>query len=110
MLGKTTAQIEKGTLIDYQLRVRGIPLTWQSSIEAWEQNRMFVDRQVRGPYKLWHHTHLFKTVAGGTMVTDRVRYAVPGGRLGAWLLGPFIRRDLRRVFAYRRASVPGLFS
>jgi ligand-binding SRPBCC domain-containing protein len=94
-----------GTLIDYRLRLRGIPLRWLSRIEEWEHERGFVDRQLRGPYRLWHHRHEFVACAGGTIVRDRVRYALPLGWLGALAHAAFVRRDLERIFDHRRAAV-----
>ena len=94
-----------GTLIDYRLRVRGVPLRWVSRIEEWEHERAFVDRQLRGPYRLWHHRHEFVACGEGTVVRDRVRYALPLGRLGALAHAAFVRRDLERIFDYRRAAV-----
>jgi len=73
--------IEQGTLLDYRLRLRGIPLRWQSEISVWEPPLRFVDRQTKGPYSLWVHEHNFAEHARGTIVGDRVEYAVPGGRL-----------------------------
>ena len=94
-----------GTLIEYRLRVRGLPLRWISRIEEWEHGRGFVDRQLRGPYRLWHHRHEFIPCGDGTLVRDRVRYALPLGRLGSLAHGAFVRRDLERIFDYRRAAV-----
>ena len=73
--------IEQGTLLDYRLRLRGIPLRWQSEISVWEPPLRFVDRQTKGPYSLWVHEHTFAEHDRGTIVGDRVEYAVPGGRL-----------------------------
>lgn len=96
----------KGTLIDYRLRLRGLPVRWSSEITAWEPPLRFVDEQRRGPYSLWVHEHVFEEVAGGTLCTDRVRYAVPGGTLVHRLLvGP----DLRKIFAYRGRKLHQLF-
>jgi ligand-binding SRPBCC domain-containing protein len=95
-----------GTLIDYRLRLRGVPLRWISRIEEWEHERGFVDRQLRGPYRLWHHRHEFVPCGdGGTVVRDRVRYALPLGRLGEAAHAALVRRDLERIFDYRRAAV-----
>jgi ligand-binding SRPBCC domain-containing protein len=91
-----------GALIDSRLKVRGIPLRWRSEITAWEPPRRFIDEQRRGPYRLWIHEHLFEQREGGTMITDRVRYAVPGGALINWL---FVRRDLVRIFAHRTTAL-----
>jgi ligand-binding SRPBCC domain-containing protein len=94
-----------GTLLDYRLRLHGLPLRWLTLIEAWEPGRMFIDRQISGPYELWHHTHRFAEHPEGTLVTDRVRYGIPLGALGEVAHRAFVRRDLERVFAYRREAV-----
>lgn len=88
-----------GTLIDYKLRLRGIPLRWQSEITQWEPPYRFVDEQRRGPYRYWIHEHTFDAVAANrTIVRDRVRYDVPGHTLVHKL---FVEPDLERVFTYR---------
>ena len=88
---KTPAPIamETGTLIDYRLRLHGIPITWRTLISVWEPPFRFVDQQLRGPYRLWHHEHTFEELDGGTLVRDTVDYAVPGGPLVA---GPTVFR------------------
>jgi hypothetical protein len=55
--------LRKGTIIRYKLRVRGVPLRWTSEIVEWRPPHKFVDVQRKGPYKLWHHTHLFSPKA-----------------------------------------------
>lgn len=91
-----------GAMIDYRLKVHGLPLCWRSEITAWEPPHRFVDEQRRGPYRLWIHEHLFAERDGGTLITDRVRYAVLGGALIDWL---FVRRDIARIFAHRTAAL-----
>ncbi len=99
--------IEEGTLIDYRLRVHGVPIRWQSRISQWQPSNRFVDEQVRGPYRYWHHQHIFTACDGGTTVEDIVDYAPLGGALAQWLL---VGRDLRRIFAFRRAKLAEIFS
>ncbi len=94
-----------GTRIDYRLRLRGLPLRWVTRIDEWEANRAFVDRQVRGPYRLWHHRHDFRAVGGGTAVRDVVRYQLPLGLLGAVAHAALVRRDLERIFDFRQRAV-----
>lgn len=105
----TPAPIEMapGALIDYRLRWRGVPLRWRTEIEIWEPTRRFVDRQVRGPYRLWRHEHLFEEHRGGTMVEDRIEYAAIGGRLAHWFA---VDRDVETIFAYRRQALQSIFS
>jgi hypothetical protein len=107
--GMTTAQIGNGTLIDYALRLHGIPLRWQSRIESWVPNRMFVDVQTRGPYALWHHTHEFEPDGGGgTIIRDRVRHRLPFGALGDAIGRALVRRDLEAIFDFRRKRIQEL--
>jgi len=94
-----------GTLIEYRLRLHALPLRWLTRIEAWEPGRRFVDRQLRGPYRLWHHTHTFAAHKRGTVVRDSVRYALPLGPLGRLARAALVRRDLDRIFDYRRDAI-----
>jgi ligand-binding SRPBCC domain-containing protein len=94
-----------GALLDYRLRLHGFPIRWQTRIELWEPPRRFVDIQARGPYALWEHTHLFEPDGDGTVIRDRVRYAIPYGPFGALADRLFVRRDLRRIFDYRARAV-----
>ena len=93
-----------GTLIDYRLRLHGVALSWTTRIEEWEPEVAFVDRQVAGPYALWRHHHTFRAAGGGTIVADRVDYALPFGRLGDLAHQLFVRRDLERIFAHRHEA------
>lgn len=92
----------RGLLIDYALRVHGLPVRWQSEITAWEPPFRFIDEQRRGPYRFWKHEHTFEEHDGGTRARDSVQYAVWGGALVNHL---FVRRDLEKIFAFRRAKM-----
>jgi ligand-binding SRPBCC domain-containing protein len=108
----TPAPIEMraGALIDYALRLHGVPLRWRTEIAVWEPPVRFVDRQVSGPYALWEHEHRFRDVAGGVVMSDHVSYRIRGGRL-ADRIGDLAvaRRDLRRIFEYRRDALEARF-
>lgn len=95
-----------GQLIDYKLRLHGIPIRWRTEIAAWEPSVRFIDRQLKGPYSLWVHEHTFEGQSGGTLARDRVEYQVPGGWLIHTLL---VRRDLERIFTYRRQVLQQYF-
>jgi len=87
-----------GTLIDYRLRIHGIPVRWQTEITVWEPPHRFVDVQKRGPYRQWNHEHRFIPLAGGTRCLDSIQYAVLGGVLIQRFL---VKRDVEKIFAYR---------
>jgi len=98
-----------GALIEYRLRLHGIPLRWKTRIETWEPPHRFVDAQLSGPYALWHHTHTFEADGdGATLMHDRVRYRIRFGPLGRIALALFVRRDLERIFDFRREAIEGL--
>jgi ligand-binding SRPBCC domain-containing protein len=95
-----------GALVEYGLVLHGLPISWLTRIEAWEPGVRFVDAQLTGPYRLWHHTHEFAPDgAGATLMRDTVRYALPLGPLGEVAHRAFVARDLRRIFDFRAAEV-----
>lgn len=104
-------EMREGALIEYALRMRGVPIRWRTRIEAYDAPARFVDRQVRGPYRLWCHEHVFEEIEGGTRMTDRVRYQTPLAEnwLGRWMHDRFIRPDLEGIFAFRRAKMEAMF-
>jgi ligand-binding SRPBCC domain-containing protein len=106
VLAQGPIAMEVGALIDYRIHWRGLPMRWRSEISVWEPPHRFVDRQVRGPYRLWHHEHHFAERDGGTEISDQVRYAVWGGALIERL---FVRRDVEAIFDYRRQRLAELF-
>jgi hypothetical protein len=91
-------EMRRGARIRYQLRLHGIPIGWESEITAWEPPHRFIDEQLSGPYRKWHHEHRFTRTVAGTDVADRVDYAVLGGTIVNSL---FVEPDMRKIFAYR---------
>jgi ligand-binding SRPBCC domain-containing protein len=101
--------MREGTLIDYRLSLFGVPFGWRTRIEAWEPGVRFVDAQLRGPYRRWHHTHVFEDAPGGTLMTDRVEYELPLGPLGGLAHALVVRRQLDAIFAHRRRVIAARF-
>lgn len=79
----------------------GAPIPWRTRIDVWEPGARFVDRQIAGPYRWWHHEHRFESVAQGTRVIDHVEYLPRASWLSSWL----VKRDVQRIFAYRQAAL-----
>ena len=92
-------------MIEYRLKLHGVPIRWLTRIEVWAPPRRFVDVQIRGPYRLWHHTHTFAPAEHGTLMRDTVRYALPFGPLGELARRAFVDRDLKRIFDHRHEEV-----
>jgi Uncharacterized conserved protein len=66
--------LQVGVLIDYRIRLHGLPIRWQTKIVEWQPPDRFVDTQLRGPYARWQHSHIFEERDGGTLCRDLVRY------------------------------------
>jgi ligand-binding SRPBCC domain-containing protein len=98
-------EMKPGTVIDYRLRLHGVPFRWRTRIETFEPERSFTDVQLVGPYRRWRHRHDFVDVAGGTEVRDVVDYEMPLGPIGAWARRVFVARSLDRIFDSRRRAV-----
>jgi ligand-binding SRPBCC domain-containing protein len=87
------------------LRVR-----WVTEIKCVEEGRSFIDEQRFGPYKFWHHRHLFAPAPGGVLMTDVVHYGLPFGPLGTIAHALFVRRKLEWIFGFRKQILARRFS
>jgi len=110
ILTPTPITINKGTLIDYTIRLMGFPVHWRTLITKYNPPYEFVDEQIKGPYLFWHHTHTFKAVNGGSEIKDKVRYSIPMGYLGQFIHKIWIKKDLEKIFEYRKAVIDKLFN
>ena len=100
-------EMRAGALIDYRLRLHGLPLRWRSRISEWVPVQRFVDEQLVGPYRYWHHLHTFEQSEGATIVRDAVDYSIP---LGTILHPLIVKRDLLKIFEFRQAKMGSIFT
>jgi ligand-binding SRPBCC domain-containing protein len=112
LLTPSPVGMERGRTVDYTIRILGMPVRWRTLISEYDPPRQFVDEQLSGPYCFWHHTHSFEAQGDGTLIRDRVRYALPLFLIG---LGRdlvhrlYVRRELEAIFDYRRDVFASLF-
>lgn len=102
-------QMKLGAVIDYQIQLSGVPFHWRTLITSWEPPFRFVDEQMKGPYKLWHHEHTFEQCDGYVLMTDCVHFLSPG-----WFLEPLINRffvepKVKEIFRYRDERFKDIF-
>lgn len=103
-------EIRQGTLIDYKLKLRGIPISWRTEISVWEPPFRFVDQQLRGPYSQWIHTHTFTELGPTeTLIDDEVRYRLPLEPLGD-IAHFLVRSELEKIFDFRQQAVSDLLT
>ena len=103
-------EMKTGAVIDYTIKVFSFRMRWKTLISTYDPPHCFVDEQLQGPYAMWHHTHSFTSVEDGTMIVDRVRYALPFWFLGRIANAAFVRRDLEKIFRHRESVISTLFA
>ncbi|MDT8341329.1 MAG: SRPBCC family protein [Longimicrobiales bacterium] len=99
--------VHAGRLIDYRLRLFGVPFRWRTRITVWDPPHRFVDEQLAGPYHTWIHLHEFTPVGRATRMRDEVRYRLPLHPLGGVAL-PLVRAQVTRIFRYRALAIERL--
>ena len=97
--------MREGTIIDYYITLYGIPIPWRTRIDVWEPGVRFIDRQIAGPYRWWHHEHRFESAGGGTRLIDHVEFVPRAAAITARL----VARDIQRIFDYRHRVLMSLF-
>jgi ligand-binding SRPBCC domain-containing protein len=108
---EAAAEIYPGMTITYRITpFAGIETTWVSEITHVNAPLYFVDEQRLGPFRFWHHQHLFTEVSRGTEMRDTVHYAMPLGPVGDLVLAGFVRRKVESIFDFRERTLERIFS
>jgi ligand-binding SRPBCC domain-containing protein len=101
----------EGMKIDYIVKpLFGIPVRWQTEICKVDYQKYFTDRQTKGPYKIWEHTHTFIEKNNGILMTDLVKYKLPLGFIGNLANFILVKRKIQRIFDYRNKILENLFN
>ncbi len=104
------AKMHAGMIIRYRLKtLLGMPTTWITEITHVNEPVFFVDEMRSGPYRFWHHQHLFIVKSGGIQMSDTVHYALKFGLLGQILHNMVIRTRLNEIFDYRQTALEAIF-
>ena len=100
-----------GQIISYKVSLfSGIKSNWVTEITHVEKHKSFIDEQRFGPYKMWHHEHLFEEQNGEVQMKDKVSYKLPLGRIGRWVHPIFVKGQLLNIFQHRRKVLDELFN
>ncbi len=103
-------EIYEGMLIDYKVKpLLGIPVRWQTEIFKVNKPDTFTDRQLRGPYKLWEHTHRFFQKGNGVLMEDEVKYQLPFGIIGEVAESLVVRKKIKEIFDFREEILKKIF-
>lgn len=93
--------LEIGAISHFRLFLGPIPLDWIARHTECEPNRLFIDRQTKGPMQSWEHRHEFSPENNQTRLKDVIHYEIPGGFVAEFLLGWWVESRLRDMFRYR---------
>ncbi|MBC7758329.1 MAG: SRPBCC family protein [Phormidesmis sp. FL-bin-119] len=103
-------EVYEGMIIDYTVKpLLGIPLRWQTEICRVNKPHMFMDRQLKGPYTLWEHTHMFTEKDNGVLIHDEVKYQLPLGIFGVIAHSFFVKEKIKKIFKFREKTLNELF-
>jgi ligand-binding SRPBCC domain-containing protein len=95
-------KMHPGMIITYNITpLFGISHRWITEITHAVEPHLFVDEQRFGPYRFWHHQHLFREIAGGIEMEDVVHYIIPFGRLGYFVAATRVKKELQKIFDFR---------
>ncbi|MFP4369186.1 MAG: SRPBCC family protein [Bacteroidota bacterium] len=99
-----------GMIVTYKVHpLFGIPLTWVTEITQVREPHYFIDEQRAGPYKFWHHQHIFEEKDGGVNMRDIVHYGLPFGFIGNLIHPLVVKRKLNDIFEFREKKVDQIF-
>lgn len=110
ILNSTPIKMEKNAFINYRIKILAIPLYWTTKITDYNPPFSFTDEQLKGPYSLWRHTHIFVECNGGTLMTDEVLYSIPYGILGEIAQKIYVKRELDNIFSFREKTIKKIFN
>lgn len=97
--------IRVGDTVSIQMNMGPFKATWKAKHIEYEENRQFVDLQVKGPFKYWKHTHSFRSINPlETNLKDTVRLELPFGAYGHALGYSKVRKKLNQLFTYRHIT------
>ena len=105
----TPIDMKEGAIIDYTVKIIGVPMRWRTMITSYKKNQYFVDEQLKGPYSYWHHKHTFKEVEGGVLIIDEITYALPIQAFRLIVHPVLIKPQLNQIFNFRFQTIKDKF-
>ncbi len=100
----------EGQIIQYKVSpFPGFTTKWVSEISSVKEGEYFVDKQLFGPYSLWHHKHFITKIEGGVLMEDCIDYKIPFGIFGRLAHPLIVRNQLKQIFSFREQKLHELF-
>ena len=87
LISRSGSGIEKGVTVVFKISLFKLPMRWEAVHIDYQHHDYFKDRQIKGPFGRWEHTHRF----------------IPSGKMPqSWKTG--------LISGFRSAFCPGLFT
>jgi uncharacterized protein len=101
--------IQNGGTVKIKMKIAGpIHTTWLVKHSDYVEGKQFRDRQIRGLFSSWTHTHLFNPLElSSCVLDDHVEYSLPGGSLSEIIASSLINKKLNQMFDYRHRLTSG---
>lgn len=101
-----------GMIVRYKISpIKGLSFAWTTEITQVRELNFFIDTQITGPYKIWHHQHHFTELeARKVLVKDIVHYVPPFGVLGKVLQKIYIGKRVKEIFDFRHQYLERKFN
>ena len=109
ILTPSPIEMKEGQLIDYTIKIFRKKIRWSTIITKYDAHKMFIDQQLKGPYSMWHHTHIFKDLNGKVEMTDKIIYVMPFGIIGRIVNFMLVQKDLNSIFSFRKDVINKIF-
>jgi len=110
IVGELPARMYEGQILQYRLRLpMGLRVSWFTRIATVSEPHFFIDEQLQGPYRIWHHQHSFEQVEGGVLMRDVVHYKVSFWPLGPIVNALYVKRQIKQIFNWRKQALQRIF-
>jgi len=110
IITKIPFKLKKGSIIDYRIKLYGVALKWKTEITNWDPPYRFEDSQLKGPYKIWKHSHIFNPIGNKTEMIDIVKYIPKGWPFTFLINNLFVKKEIEKIFYYRTQKIIEIFN
>lgn len=102
IIGELPEKMYAGMIIIYKVKpLPGYKTNWVTEITKAIKPHYFIDEQRFGPYKFWHHQHIFEQTENKTLMRDIIHYGLPFGFAGRIANSLIVKKQLQQIFDFR---------
>ena len=99
-------KISRNEVFTIEINMLGIKNKVEILIKNYEENKLFTDLQIKGPFNYWEHNHIFKYENNETIMYDVINYNSKFKLLDKMYIFHLI---FKIVFYYREKKILAIF-